>query len=248
MANLPDMHTQVLQLRSKNAAIRVELAALRCILALKAGFDPNQPRVPAGRPEGGQWTDSGGESSASRLAEPASESADARAQRRKQHVLAGGGAQFSVAPNPNADATEPLHEWAWISQVDDYDAEITQVAAELGIDPDLIRAIMYMETTHGGYGGAGPLFDFLGISKSILPMNINVRFWGDAFGPRAKLEVPLNNIRAGATILSGIMANLPVTASLVEIATLYNSLSATMVSDYGARTEAVFKSRLWERE
>ena len=134
------------------------------------------------------------------------------------------------------------------SHVKDYEAEIKLVSLEVGIDPDLIRAIMYMETTHGDYGGAGPLFDLLGISKSILPMNINVRFWGDAFGPRANLEVPLNNIRAGATILSGIIANLPATASVAEIATLYNSLSATMVSDYGARTEAVFKSRLWERE
>ena len=57
----PDMHTQILQLRYKNAAIRVEFAALRCMLALKAGFDPNQPRVPAGRREGGQWTDQGAE-------------------------------------------------------------------------------------------------------------------------------------------------------------------------------------------
>jgi hypothetical protein len=246
MANLPDMHTQVLQLRSKNAALRVELAALRCILALKAGFDPNQPRVRAGRREGGQWTDSGnGGSNARTLAEPASESADARAQRRKQHVLAGGGAQFSVAPNPNADATEPLHELPIFSQVDNYEAEIVQVAAELGINDDLIRAIMYMETTHGYYGIPG---DFLSTSSSILPMNINVDFWGDVFGPRSNLDVPLNNIRAGATILSGIIANLPATASVAEIATLYNSLSATMVNDYGARTEAVYKSRPWERE
>jgi hypothetical protein len=28
--------------------------------AVKAGFDPNQPRVPAGNPEGGRWTDGGG--------------------------------------------------------------------------------------------------------------------------------------------------------------------------------------------
>src|SRR5687768_15059404 len=134
MANLPDMHTQVLQLRSKNAAIRVELAAIRCILALKAGFDPNQPRVPAGRPEGGPWADSGnGGSNARTVAEPASESADARAQRRKQHVLAGGGAQFSVAPNPNADATAPLHELLVESQVKYYEAEIKLVSLEVGI-------------------------------------------------------------------------------------------------------------------
>jgi hypothetical protein len=245
MANLPDMHTQVLQLRSKNAAIRVELAALRCILALKAGFDPNQPRVPAGRPEGGQWTDSGGDSSASRVAEQLSESAEARAYRRKQNVVAGGGGRFSIAPNPNADATAPLHELPLFSQVDDYEAEIVQVAAELGINDDLIRAIMYMETTHGYYGIPG---DFLGTSGSILPMNINIGFWGDVFGPRSNLDVPLNNIRAGATILNGIIANLPATASVAEIATLYNSLSATRVNDYGARTEAVFKSRLWDRQ
>ena len=245
MANLPDMHTQVLQLRSKNAALRVELAALRCILALKAGFDPNQPRVPAGRREGGQWTDSGsGGSNARTVAESAAESAEARSQRRKQHVLAGGGALFSIAPNPNADATEPLHEWAWISQVEDYDAEINQVAAEVGIDPDLIRAIMYVETTHGWYGVPA---DLLRLSNSILPMNVNMRFWGDVFGPRANLEVPLNNIRAGAAILRGIMGNLPASASVAEIATLYNSLSATRVSDYGARVEAVFRSRLWDR-
>jgi hypothetical protein len=28
--------------------------------AVKAGFDPNQPRVPAGRSEGGEWTGGGG--------------------------------------------------------------------------------------------------------------------------------------------------------------------------------------------
>jgi hypothetical protein len=28
--------------------------------AVKTGFDPNQPRVPAGSPDGGQWTGGGG--------------------------------------------------------------------------------------------------------------------------------------------------------------------------------------------
>jgi hypothetical protein len=29
--------------------------------AVKTGFDPNQPRAPAGNPDGGQWTDGYGE-------------------------------------------------------------------------------------------------------------------------------------------------------------------------------------------
>jgi hypothetical protein len=38
--------------------VEIKLQALR--EAVKANFDPNQPRVPAGNPDGGQWTDGGG--------------------------------------------------------------------------------------------------------------------------------------------------------------------------------------------
>jgi hypothetical protein len=33
--------------------------------AVKANFNPNQPRIPAGNPDGGQWTDAGGVGSGS---------------------------------------------------------------------------------------------------------------------------------------------------------------------------------------
>ena len=38
--------------------VNVKLHALD--RAIKANFDPSQPRVPAGNPNGGQWTDAGG--------------------------------------------------------------------------------------------------------------------------------------------------------------------------------------------
>src|SRR5687767_7623019 len=56
----PSLTTRLLQMRCETAAMQLELALLRLRLALKAAFDPNQPRVPAGRPEGGQWTRAGG--------------------------------------------------------------------------------------------------------------------------------------------------------------------------------------------
>jgi hypothetical protein len=46
------------QMRVKLANLRFELALIR--LALKAGFNPGQPRVPAGQRDGGQWTSGGG--------------------------------------------------------------------------------------------------------------------------------------------------------------------------------------------
>ncbi len=36
------------------------LTLLEIRYGIKAGFDPNQPRVPAGEPNGGQWTSTGG--------------------------------------------------------------------------------------------------------------------------------------------------------------------------------------------
>jgi hypothetical protein len=78
-------------------------------------------------------------------------------------------------------------------------------------------------------------------------MNINVGFWGNTFGSSAELEIPLNNILAGAKLLKEIIRRLPVKASVAEIATLYNDLGARQVTDYGTRTETVYNSRPWDR-
>jgi Bacterial CdiA-CT RNAse A domain len=47
-------HTSVLQIRWRVTALELQVRLLQ--LAFKAGFDPNQLRVPAGSPDGGQWT------------------------------------------------------------------------------------------------------------------------------------------------------------------------------------------------
>jgi hypothetical protein len=43
----------------------VEAKHAQLARAFKAGFNPNQPRVPAGNSDGGQWTGSGGGSGSS---------------------------------------------------------------------------------------------------------------------------------------------------------------------------------------
>jgi hypothetical protein len=53
------------------AAERVQRSAGRVADLLRVKYDPGQPRVPAGAPEGGQWTDSAGGSGESEYsAEP----------------------------------------------------------------------------------------------------------------------------------------------------------------------------------
>ncbi|WP_152664504.1 hypothetical protein [Devosia geojensis] len=49
-----------MEFRMEAAAIRVRVALRRLVdWAEKGGFDPNQPRVPAGSSDGGQWTRAG---------------------------------------------------------------------------------------------------------------------------------------------------------------------------------------------
>ncbi|MEZ5842025.1 MAG: hypothetical protein R3D02_16900, partial [Hyphomicrobiales bacterium] len=52
---LPGWRQKRLEHEWRFAALRVRIAASRLLKA----FDPNQPRVSAGNPDGGQWTDSG---------------------------------------------------------------------------------------------------------------------------------------------------------------------------------------------
>ena len=53
----------LLDLKWLRAATRFELAVCRHALALKAGYRPDQPRVPKGEDGAGQWVDEGGSGS-----------------------------------------------------------------------------------------------------------------------------------------------------------------------------------------
>ena len=49
---------ELLRWKSDVLALRVEIRFQRLLRALKA-YNPNQPRVPAGNSDGGQWTSEG---------------------------------------------------------------------------------------------------------------------------------------------------------------------------------------------
>jgi soluble lytic murein transglycosylase-like protein len=229
-------------------------------LACKANFNRAEPRVPAGSPGGGRWTDGGGDTGYVRVAAndrngtatDASPPIDKtlrmptaeRKAARRAMVVAGKGGLFLVEPNPIADSGAPLREIPQLSAVNKNDSLIVQTAKLTAVDPDLIRSIIYMETTHGYYDFPAAI---LGLNQSILPMNVNLNFWGGALNlSRADLADPRKNIQTGAKILKGIIGNVPHKSSIAVIATLYNDLGAKKVSDYGARVEAIYKEKAWK--
>jgi hypothetical protein len=48
---------RLLRLKWLASAVRFEIAMRRHARAMKYGFNPDQPRVPRGNPDGGEWTD-----------------------------------------------------------------------------------------------------------------------------------------------------------------------------------------------
>lgn len=164
---------------------------------------------------------------------------------RKPQVLRGGGGHFIVTPNPRARAEQPKHAEHGRSRVLLLSDEIELSAKVNAVDADLIRAIMYVETTQGGR--YGEYAEAINMAKSILPMNINVKYWGDVWGTKEALKDPLTNVLAGGRMLRHIIGNMPPGASVAQIASVYNVLGAHGVTDYGARVQQVYDKKLWER-
>ncbi len=111
---------------------------------------------------------------------------------RKEIIASGRGrTKIQIRDNPRADGSAPIYEVHDFHQVARNDAFIRNSANRHGVDADLVRAIVYVETTHGYYDAVASPFD---ANKSILPMNINTAYWGSTWGGRESLKNPAANM------------------------------------------------------
>jgi soluble lytic murein transglycosylase-like protein len=186
---------------------------------------------------------------------------------RRQSILENSPALFPIEENPRASGAAPSHRVSSLGAelVQKHDQEIEEEAARVGADPDLLRAVMYVEVSQGWYGYP---FELPHIADSILPMNVRGSLWrtllpegqpglrpvrgagrvpahlGD--DSRYVLDNPRLNIRAGALLLKRIQDRLA-DPSVRNTATLYNSLGQSNITDYGAQVEQAYRNRYWEQ-
>lgn len=162
-----------------------------------------------------------------------------------KQIIASGGkvGQISITDNPEANGDMPWYEFSGLQGVTENEKHIVRSAAKAGIDPDVLRSIIWMETTHGAYDKVAQPFD---LNKSILPMNINTKYWGDTWGGRNELKDPQKNIDSGARMIKAISTAMP-EQSLAHRATVYNNSSADKVSDYGARVQKIYEEKPWKK-
>ncbi|MBF0166542.1 MAG: hypothetical protein HQL45_02835 [Alphaproteobacteria bacterium] len=114
-----------------------------------------------------------------------------------------------------------------------------------GVDPDLVKSIMYMENADGHKYGLNDLADKIGVSKSVMPMNIRPDIWGDLGLTREQAEKPEENIRASVELIKRIQARVD-DPTPEKIGTLWNNISREKVNDIGARVGAIYRGRVWE--
>jgi hypothetical protein len=146
-----------------------------------------------------------------------------RAVLRRLMILLNVFCTFNVADNPAARAyPDPVWSLHFTEEVSANTVFIEDEARRLSLDPDFVKAIVWLETTHGWYDRAKKEPD------TIRPMNVHRSAWKEMSYP-GKGTLNFNdvqdNIRAGVYILSELWKRVE-QPSIERVATLYNSLGA----------------------
>lgn len=172
---------------------------------------------------------------------------DALAEFRKQQIASGrGGGNFSLnGPLPGASAELPFYktDYFGLSDVNRYDAIIEGAAKHTGVDPDLIRAVMFEENVPGKVKDM--IADLRGGGVTIQPMNVGLG-WAAAFGYQSQdLSIASYNIVVAAEILAGIERNFAYPPSVAEIYSIYKNLASTGVHEEGLHVEMIYHTKPW---
>lgn len=157
---------------------------------------------------------------------------------RKLSIINNTPAIFEISDNPAAVSRAPFYEWDAQSEVSKWCGLIISLANKHKLDPTLVMAIMYLETTHGWYDKIYPL------RSTILPMNINYSYWQKLGVTKELLGCPYYNTEYGVILLLRIRDRIK-TLNVAKIATIYNFLGAEKVSDYGARVYSIYNKKPW---
>ena len=162
-------------------------------------------------------------------------------EERKNAILEDKNKNFKVVKNNDINGKKPWYELGFFSGVKENESIIEHESKQAGVNPDLVKAIVYLETTHGYYDRLYTTFD---VNKTIRPMNVHTTYWKDLGYSREELQNPRNNIKAGVKLLKRIQKNMP-NATEEEIASVYKDLDARQVNTYGKRVKQLMKERPW---
>lgn len=131
------------------------------------------------------------------------------------------------------------------TEVNRYDRDIQENAKKHNIDPDLIRSVMYAENARGHKIILNRLADKVGLSDSILPMNIQKNRWAKIIDKNPEDMYDSNlNIEASTVLLKRIRDRIE-KPTPEKIGTIWNSSERTKTSVFGEYIGKVYHEKPW---
>ena len=158
------------------------------------------------------------------------------AKDKKESIINNTKSIFVVDEKSIPNVKIPFHEICTQNTVALYNNIIKIEAFRQDIDPDLIRAIMYIETSHGWYDRFYPW------RSTILPMNIHYQYWKDLGFNKSQLQIPKINIHVGTLLIKRIQDRLK-DPKIYKIASVYNILGKENISEHGVQVANIYKNK-----
>ncbi|MGI9594623.1 MAG: LysM peptidoglycan-binding domain-containing protein, partial [Acidimicrobiales bacterium] len=156
--------------------------------------------------------------------------------------------EWQIEANPDATGEAPWHAVTLIGReaVLNNDAAIERSARRHGVDPDVLRSIVYVENSQGYYDDLHYVIpDAIAERQTFRPMNINHEdFAGLGADADRLFNDPDHNIDIGAQIVRRLGERI-IDPTIEKVATAYNSLPKDQVTDYGKRVAKVYEEKPW---
>lgn len=154
---------------------------------------------------------------------------------------------FKVSPSRRGTGAAPFYRKHHIGAeaVRKHDETIVRESKRFGVDPDLVRAIMYIENADGDRLRLDRAAQFAGLADTLLPMNINPTIWEGVGGVRGEqFENPELNIRAGVALIKAIQDRIE-KPTPAKIGSVWQFTGKENVSDNGKKIERAMREQLW---
>ena len=125
---------------------------------------------------------------------------------------------------------------------------IAKMAKKHGVNPDLVKSVMWAENARGHRFGINDLLDDVGLSGSQAPMNISGEIWGKLVDkPGEKLDNDEENIEAGVILLKRIEDRLE-NPTPEKIGSIWNGAGYENVNEMGKEIGQAYKNRPWQKK
>ncbi|MEQ8228820.1 MAG: hypothetical protein RIA64_12105 [Rhodospirillales bacterium] len=167
---------------------------------------------------------------------------------RTNAILQNANARFDVKENPNADDSDPWYAVPNVGKtaVLNYESILNTEARKQGVDPDLIKAIVYAENARGHYFGTAKMLEGFKLAGTIFPMNIDPEKWASLGIDKNSAYIPKTNIKAGVTLIKRIFDRIT-DPSPAKIASVWNFMGRENVNDFGAYVGRIYREKPWTR-